>query len=671
VFKRSLLALAITAALPTWVLAQAQDTPDTRAPAADQSLPMTKEVTSKSALENAQDGYSEALKNQAGVAASSSKGAPQDTITIRGINVNPVSNYRLNGGLAIAGVMTIPADDKEKLETLKGANALMFGVASPAGIINLITKRASRDLNAAQIAVNSFGQYYLGADLARRFGDEREAGLRVNVSGAHLETGVRNTGGENKFVGLGADWHPTDRLTLQGDLEYYQKSTILQATLNVLSPVGGVVAVPRPPDPRQLLSGPWATYDGDTTNAQFRADYRLTDGWTVMGEAGESLSHRARFATRIGKYNPITGAGGVVTVNQQQHELENRFERSELQGHFDTGSVTHNLTLGISRTERDTFTLLQNAMTITQPQNVFDPVILPAPVPTKAPTSLLPQISLERAVYGYDTIGLRPDTKLLLGFRQTRSSQDNGTVSESANVNSPAAGILFDIAPKTTLFASYMKGLEDGATAPAGTANVNQVLAPAISVQKEVGLRSTYIPGVSINTSIFEISRANAVIDPVTLIFSNNGTVSYRGLEAVIAYDITPRWTVNAAGQRMNAVQIAADPTINGLFPENTPKFIGNLFVTHRPEWAPGLSLSAGASYVTDRFVNPQDQGTIPGYTLLTVSANYATQLAGHKATFQVSVDNLANKRYWNSAQQGSYGIGMDRGIKASAKFEM
>lgn len=669
-FKRSLLVLAVSAALPGLALAQAQAA-GTREPAEGQSLPMTKEVTSKSALENAQEGYSEAVKNQAGVAPSSSKGSPSDTISIRGINLNPVSNYRLNGGLAIAGVMTVPTEDKEKLETLKGANALMFGVASPAGIINLVTKRADRDLNAAQVAVNSFGQFYLGADLARRFGDHREAGLRLNVSGTHLENGVRHTGGEGEFIGLGGDWHPIDRLTLQGDVEHYRKSTVLQATLNILAPVNGVVPVPRPPNPRQLLSGPWATFDADTTNTQVRADYRLTGSWKVMAEAGESVSHRSRFVSRIAKYNPVTGAGGVETVNQQEHKLENKFERSELQGRFATGPFTHDLTLGVAKSERDTFTPLQNSMTIAQTQNIYDPVILPAPVPTKAPTSLLPQISKDTGLYTYDTIGVRPDTKLLLGFRQTRSSQDNGTVTESAKVNSPAAGILYDIHPTTTLFASYMKGLEDGATAPVGAANVNQVLPPAISVQKEIGLRSTFIPGMSINTSAFEISRANAVIDPVTLVFSNNGTIRYRGVEAVIAYDITPRWTINAAGQRMNAVQISVDPKLNGFAPENTPKFIGNLFVTHRPDWAPGLSLNAGASFVTKRFVNPQDQGTIPGYTLFTVGASYATKIAGRKTTFQVNVDNLTNKRYWNSAQQGSYGIGMDRSIKASAKFEL
>src|SRR5262249_57979177 len=109
----------------------------------DATLPMTKAVVSGRTLEeSAQEGYSEAIKNVAGVAPANSKGSANDSVYIRGIKLNLFSNYRLNGGLPTAGVLTSPTENKERVEALKGANALMFGVASPAGIINLVTKRA-------------------------------------------------------------------------------------------------------------------------------------------------------------------------------------------------------------------------------------------------------------------------------------------------------------------------------------------------------------------------------------------------------------------------------------------------------------------------------------------------------------------------------------------------
>jgi TonB-dependent siderophore receptor len=637
-----------------------------------QSLPMTKEVASAATLQNsAQDGYSEAVKNQAGVAPSSSKGSPSDTISIRGINVNPLSNYRINGGLAVAGVTTVPTEDKERLETLKGANALMFGIASPAGIINLVTKRAGDfDVTSVSLSGTSFGQYYGAADVGRRFGEDRQLGARVNVSAAHLENGVRDASGHGDFESLGVDWKATDRLSFQGDLERYRKQTILQAAVSILSPVNGVVPVPRVPDPRNLLSGTWATFDGETTNLQARADFIIADQWKVLAEMGRSDSDRSRFVTRVGKYNPVTGAGGVVTTNFTDQTFSNKFDRAELLGKFATGWFTHDLTIGYSESQRDAFTPAQSSITLPQRQNIFDPVVLPPPVATTPAKPLASQVSKDTGLYTYDTIGIGPKLKALLGFRQTGDTQYNGAERSSSTVNSPAFGFLYDVLPATTLFASYLKGLEDGAVAPATAVNSNQILPPGISTQREIGIRESYFRGLSINASVFDISRVNAVLDSVTNIFSNNGTIQYHGAEAVVAYEINRQWTLNAAGQRLNTVQGSDDPKINGLEPENTPRFIGNLFVTHRSPLVVGLTLNAGASFVTKRQVNPQDQGTIPAYTLYSASAGYVTKIDGRRASFQLSVDNLGNKRYWNSAQQGTFGTGMDRSFKLNTKVD-
>src|SRR5258707_338956 len=139
----------------------------------------------------------------AGVAPANSKGSPNDSIYIRGIKLNLFSNYRLNGGLPIAGVITTPNEDKERIETLKGANALMFGVASPAGIINEVTKRAGDlDVTTLGVAGNAFGQLGATVDLGRRFLPEKQAGLRINMSDTHLENGVRHMGGHGDFASV-------------------------------------------------------------------------------------------------------------------------------------------------------------------------------------------------------------------------------------------------------------------------------------------------------------------------------------------------------------------------------------------------------------------------------------------------------------------------------------
>jgi iron complex outermembrane recepter protein len=639
----------------------------------EQALPMTKAVVAGKAIEESlQEGYAEAIRNVAGVAPANSKGSPNDSVYIRGIKLNLFSNYRLNGGLPIAGVITTPNENKERIETLKGANALMFGVASPAGIINEVTKRAGdHDVTSLGVAGNGFGQYGWTADIGRRVLPDKQVGLRVNLSDTHLENGVYSLGGHGDFASLGADWRATDRLSFQADFEHYSKRVPEQAGISLLAAVKGVVPITQVPEPRNLLSGTWAIYTPETTNYQGRADYAISDNWKVLAEAGRSNSDRSRFTVRIGKYNPITGAGGVVTVQPVANDYVNKFERLELLGHFSTWALNHDLTLGPSVSERDAATNHQNNVTLAQKQNIFDPIVLAPPVFTKPDTSLPLYIGRDTAVYAYDTIGITSGLKFLAGMRRTRDAENNGVKKTTTTINTPSFGVLFDILPTTTLFASYMEGLEAGATAPANAKNPDAILPSAVSRQREVGIRDSYFKGLSVSASFFRIMRANAVTDPVTNIFENNGDLNYKGVESTFTYDINRRWTVRGAVQWLTAVQDSPlQPLINGLVPENTPRWLGNFSASYRLPQIQGLTLTAGTSGVSKRSVNPQDQGYIPGYFLYNAGAGYITRLAGYRTAFQFNVDNLGNLRYWNSVQTGTYGTGMDRTFKFNAKID-
>ncbi|CAN7753214.1 TonB-dependent receptor [Variovorax sp. LjRoot290] len=634
-----------------------------------QNLPMTKEVASGQAIGQTQEGYSEAIKNQAGVQATNSAGSANDAFAIRGIKLNLFSNYRLDGGLPVAGVITNPTENKERVETLKGANALMFGVASPAGIINFVTKRAGpRDITTVGAAGNSFGQYGLALDLGRRFGTDEQVGVRLNASATHLENGVRDMGGDGSFASLGVDVRVTPRLTLQGDFEHYRRDVPEQAGIALLSPVNGVIPLTPVPSPRNLLSGTWNLYTPRTTNIQGRADYVLNDDWKVLLQGGQSQSERHRNTVRIRNYNILTGAGGIVTVQPIDNDYTNTFWRTEVLGKFRTWGLTHDLTIGLSSSERESNTSQSATITLPQRQNIYNPIRLNPPlIGPSVPRPM--QSSTDTGLYGYDTIGITDKLKMLLGVRRVQDKEVFGSTETKTYHTSPAYGVLYDIRPTTTLFASYMEGLEAGATAPANAANANEILPPAISKQKEIGIRDSYFKGLQLSVSYFDIMRANAVTDPATGIFGYNGNLSYKGIEATASYEINRDWKVNAAVLRLNAKQDApGQPLIDGKAPENTPKWNANFGVSYRVAAVPGLTVRAGMKIITKRPLNAQNQGYLPGTTLYDAGLSYATRIEGRPTSFSLSIDNLTNKRYWNSVADGTYGIGMDRSIRFNAK---
>lgn len=170
--------------------------------------------------------------------------------------------------------------------------------------------------------------------------------------------------------------------------------------------------------------------------------------------------------------------------------------------------------------------------------------------------------------------------------------------------------------------------------------------------------------GLNASLAYFQISRANAVVDPASNVFLVDGTNSFKGIEATAAWEINKSWTINTAGQYLRAVQEPErNQSLKGLVPENTPKFTGNLTVTHKSQWVKGLTVNAGASYVGPRFVNALNQAQIPGVTLFSAGVGYSTHIMGlrgihaaeHREPGQQALLELGVQRYvqdgaWSAA---------------------
>lgn len=126
------------------------------------------------------------LENEPSVRRSSPAGGAQQYYTIRGFDVG-TSEIFFDGlpGLA-PRYSSLPMDFTERLDVLKGPNALLYGM-SPTGLVggavNLVPKRAGdKPLMRLAFGVESDAQWKGHLDLGRRFGPNGEWGLRFNGS---------------------------------------------------------------------------------------------------------------------------------------------------------------------------------------------------------------------------------------------------------------------------------------------------------------------------------------------------------------------------------------------------------------------------------------------------------------------------------------------------------
>jgi iron complex outermembrane receptor protein len=653
-----------------------------KAAAAEGGSTQTKVVVGRKQLEESsqQDGASDAVKGVPGAASNNGAGSANDSLKFRGIQLGLYTNYRLNGGLAIANVITIPTEDKERVEALKGANALMFGLASPAGIINLVTKRpVAKDLATLSVSGNAFGQYGAAVDLNHSFGDEHKVGVRVNASDTHVATGVRNLSGTGKFGSVALDWHLTRALTLRLDYESYMKDVMEQGTVAPLAAVNGKIVLPHTLDPSKMLGATWGGYTPHTHNKVARIDYLLSNNWRVLAEVGASNSERSRVGVRTtGKYDVNTGAGTMQIQWIKNQHYDNSFARAELHGHFLFGGMGNDAAFGVSESVRRGNNPFGFA-TVNTPVNIYDPAPLPYFDRPDKPEQYAPSRNTEKSLYIYDTLAITDTFKVLAGVRKSDAqfmNTNQRTFVQTTLKDRPTApglGATWQFAPTTSLYGSFMRAVEDGPTATAGSINEFQLLAPAQSTQKEIGVRTEF-HGVFANIDYFDINRANAVTNkapgPLFNEFLYDGTSHLRGFEIAANAKLTPEWSTTGSAQLMRGTQqTVIDPSLNGKTPENTANVMGTFNLSYNPGWMKQLTFKAGASYTGPRYINALNQGEIPGVSLFNAGLSYRTTLGAHKANFLVAVSNLANKWYWNSVTSTAFGAGMRRAIRFSAKI--
>jgi iron complex outermembrane receptor protein len=250
----------------------------------------------------------DAVRNTAGVSQAQINTVIFSNLAIRGIQVDNVTNYRLNGVLPIINFVDMPLEDKDRVEILKGAGGLYYGFATPSGIVNLVTKRPTAGpLTAVDLFGDSRGGVGGAIDISRPLGET--AGVRVNAGGANLETGIDRTRGHRYFMSTALDWKPTDKLTIELDGEYIYK-TVTEPTEFVLpAAVGGVIMPPPLQASSKNLGADWMQAKGWEANVLAKARYDFSSAWSASFSAGQSYLRRDRAYSSFSGYDLATGAG--------------------------------------------------------------------------------------------------------------------------------------------------------------------------------------------------------------------------------------------------------------------------------------------------------------------------------------------------------------------------
>ena len=644
-------------------------------------VPSTVNVVTREVLElQAAGGLYDALRNTAGVTRQQNGGDTWDQLVIRGVAVENRTNYRLNGSLPIMNFSQVAMENKERVEVLKGASALYYGFTTPAGVVNFVTRRAgTAPVSSVGLQIDDNGSAVASADLARRFGQANEFGLRVNaaggVLGSHLD-GVDD--GKRRFASAAFDWRVSPRLLLKADLEYDRRKMTEQAGIALPAAANGAIPLPRAVDPRRLVGPEQAVFEARVANAQLRADYALSDNWALTVEAGRSETERDRRLAifRFNNNAAVATGAGRINGNIQTSVTASELLRAELAGSFSTGFIRHELTLGATRTVKTQDPIYQANYTIAA-QNLYNPQpiasIVYGAVPTAPTTAAL--ASRDAGLYALDRMELGAQWQLIAGLRRADYRSEQGAARYDAAKTAPMAAVVYKAAPDLSFYASAAQGLEEGETAPAGTANQGERLAPGVSKQRELGTRwrtgggNGGNGGTLLSAALFEIERPGYYTNSANR-YVADGQQRYRGLELSTQGQLTRQLAWQTSAQWLDPRFRDINAAYNGKLPENAARRTASAFLSYALDAMPGLSFNGGAYYTGKRPVNDLDQAWLGGVTLFSAGTRYVTQAFGKRTAWQANVENAGGKQYW-AAGGTRLSAGMPRTVKLSMKVDL
>ncbi|MDQ3038660.1 MAG: TonB-dependent receptor [Pseudomonadota bacterium] len=234
-------------------------------------------------------------------------------------------------------------------------------------------------------------------------------------------------------------------------------------------------------------------------------------------------------------------------------------------------------------------------------------------------------------------------------FDRTLVGASTSTFGREYDAVSWRVGSVYDLQPKTQLFAQY-----SSAVAPVGNfvllslANSRFDLTTGESV--EAGIKSSFWNDhVDRTVSAYRIKQDDIITrDPSNPTLSvQGGSQSVRGIELSASGALNDQLTIDAnytaLDARFDELREAGGVSRAGNTPPRVPETIGNLFVTYRLATAP-LALTAGARHAGSFHTDTVNTVRVKGYTVYDASIRWTMpfgQLAlhGRNLTDELYVD--------------------------------
>jgi catecholate siderophore receptor len=538
----------------------------------------------------------------------------------------------------------------ERVEALKGSNAMIFGRGGGGGVINRVSKEAEfAPIRSLALEGGSFdhkrGSIDVGQPLApnvaARFNGmyEHSGGFR---DAASLErSGVNPTltvaAGANTTVRLGYEYFRDHRTVDRGQPSFQGR--------------------PSPAPVATFFGNPDLSYaDARVHGAGMTIDHTTAGGVT--------LRNRSRFMHYDKLYQnvfpgAVNAAGTTVSLSayNNAHARTNLFNQTDATYGLTTGPVRHTVLLGVEVGRQATDNFRQTGYFNDQTTSSTAPFATPTvstPVTFRQSASDADNrvVATVGALYAQNQVVLSSRWQAIAGLRyerfdvRYRNDRDGTELGRDDHMVSPRVGLVYKPFESLSAYGGYgVSYLPSAGDQFSSLTATSETLEPERFANYEIGAKWDVRPGIAITTAAYRLDRSNTTArdpnDPARTV--QTGEQRTTGYEIGVTGDVTPRWQLAGgfASQRarvVSATTSAREGATVPLVPHTT------VSLWNRYQVATRLGGGIGVVHQTRSYAAIDNAVTLPGFTRVDAAA-YVGLTRG--VTLQANVENVLGRRYY------------------------
>ncbi len=598
----------------------------------------------------------DAVRNVSGVVQDGGFGSTTDQLNIRGFFTDGIF---INGFRSFGEGFTETAN-VERIEVLRGPASILFGNTQPGGIINLVTKQPlDQPFYGLDIQAGSYGLIRPTVDLTGPLNQDRTILYRLNAA-YERANGFRafDQGINRVFAAPSFAFSLGDATSLDVDFTYRNDERPFDRGFLAIG--RGIVDTPlsrifgEPDDVRRVRE----------YGAGYRLEHEFSDSWQVRNQfrllSTDTFDYRAEPLA-------LDEATGILTRNFRSNDDVNEFYslQTDVLGNFFTGSVEHNLLIGLDlRRETSSGTQRQLPGGLTPSLDIFNPVynVVERP-PLSALTNEVRNNNDRTNALGFlvqDQIQILDNLIVVVGGRfdlVSQYSRNNLTGTDSGQdvtAFTPTVGVVYQPIEPISLYANFARSFQPNF----GTSVDGNFLPPERGTQYEVGVQAAINDRLTASLAAYNITKTNlATTDPDNPDFSIPiAEQRSRGIDLNLAGEILPGWNVIASYGYIDAAYTEEFFDLPpGSRVQNVPNHTASLWSTYEIQSGDlqGLGFGAGVFYVGDRAGDFEDTFDLPSY-LRTDAAVFYRRNNWRAA---INVQNLFDVRYFKANNFGRVAI--------------